>query len=427
MGVKDLVLSPSQIKTWDPHEGGCNRKWAFHYVLHVPEPEKKGTAVGTSVHKQFEHYLNGEALDFSVPHMRTAGEIAIPGFDNLPPPLSPLMLVERPFSFTLGGISYRGVKDVEVPDSAVIPGCEGGVPGVIDHKSTKAARYVKSVPELLVDVQSNVYAYHSMEKYRTGAVDVVYNYVFTTGTPRTQRVGLRMYKERVDQEMARVQGVAAEISVAHAAQAQPLTLQPNLAACDSYGGCPYKSLCTDLHCGPLGHLNDTEETMSIELFAKLAATNAAEDKAAVAPPLFAAQTVSTTPIAPFAAINPPESALPPAPAPVAVPVETPPPKKATKAKAEPAPTGFTLYLDCAPLKKPVKDASELYAQVNAALKEDQGVLTYRQIKFEGPGLFVAGFVKLFEAAPCDIYVDTRTAEGLLVLEVLKARAAEVIQ
>ncbi len=93
----------------------------------------------------------------------------------------------------------------------------------------------------------------------------------------------------------------------------------------------------------------------------------------------------------------------------------------------PSHEGFTLYLDCAPEGRNTLRASDLYGKVNAGLQASFNASNFRLIKFEGPGLFVAGFTKLFDEAPQDIIVDTRTAEGLLVLESLRARAGMVVR
>ncbi len=540
MEPKVVVLSPSQIKQWLPSAQGCNRKWGWRYLAHVKEPEKKGTATGTRGHSQIERYLKGEPFDYATPAMREAAEIVIPGMVNLPPPLSPGMLVEQPFRFeTTDGIIYRGVMDVEVPDSKVVPGCDGGMPGIIDHKTTKAARYVKTPAELEVDEQSNIYAYAMMAKYKSPVVDVVYNYLFTEGARRTQRVHLRMHSERVVQEFKRIQAVGREISTTYALNPKPLDLTPNLAACDAFGGCPYKLLCTDLHSGPLGHLTPEESAHTADmfpqpkdpttmtqsganLFANLETLNAKEAAASPAPmpagitnapegyvpAMFltapAAPAASMFPPAmPAVAINPPEYQPPPTPeeraaaateAPPAAPakrkrrtkaemaadaaqplaagadaageadvyttapatIPAPPPDDAQKRiqelteqrdeeislvrilgadvlnarekLREVTPVGFTLYLDCAPENRTITHASELYARVNSAIKEELGAADYRLIKYEGAGRFVAGFCKVFDEGDFgDIVLDTRTAEGLLVLESLRARAGTVVR
>ncbi len=510
-----VVLSPSQIKQWLPSAQGCNRKWGFKYLLHIKEPEKKGTATGTRAHRQTEHYLKGEALDYSTPVMRDAAEIAIPGFVNLPPPLSPGMLVEEPFRFeTASGIVYRGVLDVEVADSKVIPGCDGGMPGIIDHKSTKSARYIKTVAELESDEQSNMYAYAMMAKYESPVVDVVYNYIFTEGTRRTTRVHLKMHSPRVAQEFDRIHAVGREIAATYALQPKVLDLPPNLSACDAFGGCPYRGLCTDLHSGPLGHLTAEEASSQkdfpmtqsgIDLFTSLETLNAKE----AMPAAFLSSPAASMfpPPMPTVPINPPECGLPVPVVEAAAVVEKPKRTRRTKAQmaadaespiarqmryaaedaatqdtyaadtktipspppddiefsraadtipapaAEdleaaldfartpevvayhrgvatipaPAPAGFTLYLDCAPEGLPVCRAYNLYQRVNEEIQKTYGVSNFQLVKYEGPGLFLVGFLKLFDESPRDIVVDTRTKEGLLVVDALRARASVVVR
>ncbi len=92
----------------------------------------------------------------------------------------------------------------------------------------------------------------------------------------------------------------------------------------------------------------------------------------------------------------------------------------------PAMNSFTLFLDCAPERTPVLHGSDLYGKVNEELQKTFGA-DFRRIKFEGPGLFVAGFLKLFDESPRDIVIDTRTAEGLLVVDSLRARAGLVVR
>ncbi len=90
---------------------------------------------------------------------------------------------------------------------------------------------------------------------------------------------------------------------------------------------------------------------------------------------------------------------------------------------------FILYLDCAPENRTTLRASELFAKVNAEIEKSfaGNPTTYQLIKYDGPGLFLAGFTKLFDQTPQDIVLDTRTKEGLLVLEALRARAGMVVR
>lgn len=528
------AVSASQIETWH----GCRRKWAWRNVARIEAPPHASAALGSRIHKQLELYLTGEPFDYSTPVMRAAAEMAIPSIANLPPPKSPGMLVETPFNFDLrdGSVLFRGIIDVLLPDGGVVPGCEAGSPIVVDHKSTKSRRYIKSVETLTTDVQAMIYAYHAMTIFRVNAVQLLWNYCFTAGAPATERRHLKVLQPQVvDQFLGPISAAAAEITTTYAAQPNPLELPPSTEHCDAYGGCPYKLHCTDLNAGPLGHLTPDEDlnmTSAMDLFANLTAQNNADDaKAAAAPPApmpgitdvpagFAmpawlaapaptpavVATVASPIVAPTdikVAINPPESLLPPPPAaPDPVSNEaTPAAKRKRRTKAEmaadeadakagkaalaefkasgeapisfddiqidgttytaepatiPAPafkftpnplgnqgntnpiispkeefeelvSGFTLYVDCAPENTAVVRASSFYELVNNELaKANPGITTYKQIKYDGGGLFVAGFLKAFDASPCDLVLDTRTPEGLLVLESLRARATTVI-
>lgn len=515
-----LILSPSQYNQYDPEqEGGCPRKWAWRYLMGIKVPEKKGTATGTRTHKQKELYLNGMSLDYSTPAMREAAEIAIPGMVNLPAPLDPpstwpipeeeqvvrnaIMRIEQPFSIAvLDGPSWRGVKDVEVPDSIVIPGCGGGRPGVIDHKSTKAARYVKTPGDLREDTQANVYAKDAMDKYNSPSVDVVYNYVFTEGARRTQRVHLIMYRDQAEDIFSQRRLRASEIDVIYKERPSTLDLPYNKAACRSFGGCPYIGLCTDLNSGPMGHLTPEEEAnmtqSGLELFARIEASNKAEDKATtdvvpgvsnvpegftIPPFLMPQRAVPTThfvinePANAVVAINPPESTLPPMPMVTStIATDAPPTEKAKrmrrtkaqieadnateiakllppervaeiqqelteKAKSEDEAqdrhehrqqrqldTGFTLYVDCSPQNMPVTDAAGFIAAAKRIVQEELKVADYRFVDYgKGQGALVSAFAKLTENITGDIFIDSRTPEGLLVLGDLTARASYVVR
>lgn len=485
--VKALILSPSQWSTFT----ACQRKWAWRYLAGIREPEKKGTAIGTRVHKQYEHYLNGEPFDYSTPEMRKAAEIAMPGIANLPPPLSPGMKVERPFNFeTTSGILWRGVKDVSVPDSSVIPGCAGGVPGIIDHKSTKARRYIKTAESLVTDVQSVVYAYDTMAEYKVPVVDVVYNNVLTEGSPDTVRVHLRMYSQRVVDEFGKISQVGSEISVIYSKRPGPLDLPPNTSECRNFGGCSYVGLCTDLHAGPLGHLTQEEEANMTQsgddLFTRLANNAAAEDKATSLPPGITDAPAGYIPlpflIAPaavpevFAAINPPEGKLyvPAATTEESTsPVEKPKRVRRTKAQIEadeaaavaqtntelcdpPSPamqhtfityageelkeviaaqeadvlkrTGFALFVNCIP-DGDYTDASAIFAKAKEHVSHELQVADYRFAAYgKGQGAFVvAANHYLKELAPEALVLDTTTPEGALVCADFVARATFVVR
>lgn len=299
-------------------------------------PAHASAAGGTRIHTQFERYLNGQSLDYSSPLMREAAERATPGIVNLPLPLSAGALVECAFTFEVVGVGFRGFMDLVVPNSYVIPGCEGGVPGVVDHKSTSSFRYLKTPEVLRTDVQAMIYAYKALTLFPelppAPGVDLVWNYVATRGASKTQRTHLRVIPEHiVSQVKGPIAETALELVATYVGRPRALDLPPSTDHCDAYGGCPYKSLCTDLHCGPLGHLTPEEEsTMTqsgIDLFTRLEVVKAQEDKKTILPPGITDAPAGYVPM-PFllplpqqtkpeveevVAINPPEWQPPPTP------------------------------------------------------------------------------------------------------------------
>ncbi len=504
------AVSASQIETYS----SCQRKWAWRAIAKIEVPPHASAAKGSLIHKQFERYLRGESLDYSTPSLREAAERAMPGIANLPPPATPGLLVEHGFSFeTSRGIVFRGFVDLVVPDSASVPGCEGGAPCVVDHKSTSSFRWAKSTDVLMTDVQAMIYAYWAMSHFKVPVVDLVWNYVTTKGAAATERRHLRAVQSHVvEQFLGPIVATATELCATYEQQPKPLDLAPNLAACDAYGGCPYRALCTDLHSGPLGHQDLFEpfptltkgSPMTMDLFSRLESVKATEDAAPLpagitnAPADFVPRPFlmpNAIPVAePHVAINPPEWQPPPTPeqrAAATVTAEAVPAKRTRRTKAQMAadaalqagtasrvvlemanpvdelvaeterimpdaykteaatipapvlapvpreftgggfgeynePTRFTLYLDCAPENKETLHGYHLYGKVNEELQKTFGA-DFRRIKFEGPGLFCAGFLKLFDENPRDIVIDTRTAEGLLVVDSLRARAGLVIR
>jgi hypothetical protein len=175
-----------------------------------------------------------------------------------------------------------------------------------------------------------------------------------------------------------------------------------------------------------------------------------------APEPTAAPTFAPPPAPQPLPINPPESALPPAPpigTSAAAPATPParrgrPPKAAAAAPAAPpvdaptcapspsqappdAPTGKrigTVFLDSYPVGAAFTTAEELYAKAGELIRAKHGVTDYRLIDFKGSGVFAStlGEVLDGELIP-NLVVDTRTPEGAIAKSVCAARASRVVQ
>lgn len=152
---------------------------------------------------------------------------------------------------------------------------------------------------------------------------------------------------------------------------------------------------------------------------------------------------ATTP----SAINPPEASIEvPAPAPVAAPApvqaaepvaaEEPKRKPVARAKKADAPvvasaSGWTLYLDCQPVKGGAAEhISDRIARVMAEYTAETGQSHYKLAEYgKGPALFAEGFAKDLAANPpaTGIIAASASQEVRDVLQVLMASAATIIQ
>ncbi len=296
-------VSPSQISTFME----CQRKWAWRHVAKIVLPAHKSAALGTDTHSQLEEYLKtGKTFDYTKP----SGYIAQSAVHLLPPPMTKGLELERHFTFmSKSGYSYHGYMDVSGPDSGVFPDMQrpandiatvlaestwrifdnktgmcwsgdewvfldplkqyvasrspldddrdmvelrplsarGVTPFVSDHKTTSDFRYAKSPADLRKDPQGIIYAMAVMDYYKSDQADLIWTYMLTKGARKAKRVHLRVLREDVEKEFAKIELVAGQIVTTHLAQPSPLTLPPaGPDACEAYGGCPYIGNCIDL-------------------------------------------------------------------------------------------------------------------------------------------------------------------------------------
>lgn len=340
----------------------CARKWAWRYVAGIKSPPTKSQELGTEVDdQQIQPYLrNGRPFDFTRPSGAIANELR----HYLPAPQTPGMVVQKEIRIVTAdtAFGFLGYIDVFVPGH-VRTGEYAGVPLVIDTKTTANLRYAKSPRDLATDPQAVLYATATMLESGAAEVDLEWLYTQTRGAHATRRVHLRMHADAASTQYEAIEATGRELFGIKASGVQPLDLPPNVHACDMFGGCPYQHKC-NLEVGlfrkPRGvNMGDAKAGLAA-LKARVAAGGtaagapvAAPEPTAVpaAPPAEAAAlpawaTAPVDPLAaakaagkPYAGINPPEAALPPAPvAEVAKPKRGRPAKAAVQ--AEPAPAAF---------------------------------------------------------------------------------------
>lgn len=192
-------------------------------------------ARGTAIHAILEDYLNGKGpIDATTEY----GAIAQAGVQYLPEPGEGKAEVE----FTLTPISphpfvFFGKIDYLSPSK------------VIDHKTTSDFRYVKTVEVLRVDPQAVLYAAKGYQEFPSFTGDVRYIYYLTAKrkTAQARPVDFNLERSEVTDRFAEVSAEAEKLYQIRTTKPDPLSLPPNLAHCNDYGGCPHRALCTDLN------------------------------------------------------------------------------------------------------------------------------------------------------------------------------------
>jgi hypothetical protein len=356
-----------------PDGAGCQRKWAYRYVLGIKPPQAKSAALGQEVQdEQLDPYLNsGRPFDYT----KKSGEIALALTPIIPKPGQVRTRVDVSFQLN-GDYGYWGEVDVWAPDSGVVPGLirdggPSGVPLVGDVKTTSDLKWALTDEGLKTDVQAILYAANELIVRRAPAVDLVWWYVRTTKPHRVQRAHARVDEAEVAAAFDRVDALGRTVARRRALAPHPDTLPFNVRTCSAYGGCPYRHLCSVSNdpAAVSAGLNPSKDTTNMSNQPSFLSNYIAGGTAPAAPPppasppyggglpplapgskawfvqeavteghlpaaavarqgadacfttlemlapagWFAAKRASIAPPAPAPAINPPESALPPAP------------------------------------------------------------------------------------------------------------------
>jgi hypothetical protein len=361
----------------------CQRKFAFKYIEKVPEPQRPGAELGTEVQDtQIDPYLaSARPLDFSRP---TSAEIANSLLPLLPAPMAPGMKLRRKFQMPSpsGKFTFVGEFDIWADDSSIVTCIPHPKPRPLlgDIKTTKDLKYQKSEADLLVDVQCQLYAAHVMfAGEQVDELDAVWWYARTRKPWRAQRTHVVLTASHVFEQFGRIEEVGQQVAATRIAKPKTDDLPPNVLMCDAYGGCPYRHICNLSPAVQAEQINgvstmsglpqktnnflanlrkpaaapapaDGSTQMAVHPAMKMAAA-AIRAEAPVAqveqretvPAPEALPDWCTAPVDPRhaakakPAINPPESALPPAP-PVGAPVgaAAPAPIEAPKKRGRPA-------------------------------------------------------------------------------------------
>lgn len=246
--AKAKPVSPSQIGTFQL----CQRKWAWDKIDGIPQPESPGTEMGKSVHKHQETWFT-----FRKPPMGTERSHVV----------ARKLLEKWPHPSELRGLLARNMPDVEPHISATRPGyilhgymdlgywhpTQHGVYVVGDHKSTSSLNWAKTKEDLLEDPQGLGYPsciFEALDEDQSfpGEHDDVrimtrWVYVTTAQKPQTRVVENLVTRQEVEERMQEFVDPTGRLIVLARSHDRALDLEPNLEACDRFGGCPYRENC----------------------------------------------------------------------------------------------------------------------------------------------------------------------------------------
>jgi len=178
-----------------------------------------------------EYLLNGKAPDRDTKE----GAIAIPGLKHLPQPGQ--AIVEGGFTWELPDRPYdvRGIIDCH--------DYVDGVPRIIDHKTTGDFKWARTPAQLREDTQATVYAGYAMHASGSDRVLGRWVYYRTRGRPAAKAVDWETDTTIIEAPLQRFFASCDQMVRIQAAGAKALDLDPEVAACDRYGGCPFRDRC----------------------------------------------------------------------------------------------------------------------------------------------------------------------------------------
>ncbi len=222
-------LSYSSLKLFET----CERKWWFRYVKKLKEPENRGTAFGSALHVDLQHYL-------------TTGDLPQPGrnrqliaralaLDLLPEPGT--VAVEQKFNVPFGNTTLIGSIDINATREADI--------SVVDHKSGRDPKWRLTEEQLQQDVQVQLYlkVAGTLADWKPETYTAQHIWYRSEGPISVHGVGpVEFTHEQIEKTWAEKLSIVPYLQLVDGTD--DVTMIPgNRRACDDFGGCPYRSTC----------------------------------------------------------------------------------------------------------------------------------------------------------------------------------------
>lgn len=269
--------SASLLQSADATTGeGCLRKMWYERILGKRGPETKAQGIGKDVHSQIEVYEKTGVDALGTLAARGKHMIPEPGPDLMVewdivvhPDVemvardyemegrqdkadkirasvrledAPLKLLDIPVFGYIDLAHFRGTNQgASEFEDAVDPPNTGEV---LDWKTTKDTRYIKSKLEVSRTVQMTLYSKWLLAVRPTlEHVRLSHGYFVTQGSAAPRKVSMRVLPETIHNQWEHVERVGRSIlDVVGIAKADDVPA--NRDACGAYGGCPHKSYCS---------------------------------------------------------------------------------------------------------------------------------------------------------------------------------------
>lgn len=227
-----IATSPSAIEAFDSNSPfGCQRKWYFEHVLGLGKVDTEAQRLGTLVHALMEARVQGLSVTPGVlgddkPSVRAK---------NLAMAMFPVadevrregnIVAERWLTPTLDihGVQVRGKVDVTVLDGVAVK-------KILDWKTTKNLKYMKSPAQLREDTQMLVYAEHARLHMPTKqAIELEEVFVQKEGPTLVERVITKIDRPTLAKNFERVKTKVLEMKDA-ARVADVSKLEPDRSKC----------------------------------------------------------------------------------------------------------------------------------------------------------------------------------------------------
>lgn len=285
-----IHTSPSQYQTFQKL---CPRKWWFRYVHGLEEPKKPSQNFGSAVHKIIERYLSADATGRD---KKTGKPVELypegwaAEYKILPTEQATIRaLITEAIE---NGVLYRPQGDYAVEREYFwkIPGglaLEHGYcdlmeeSAIVDHKTHSSSRWALSAEEIQTDLQMRCYAselrrvYIGQEKEPPKEIRLRHNVFIWKNNPKTFAREAIVTSAELDAHEEKIAGIVQEMVGLRSKkmvewESVPDSPRPHSDACNAYGGCPYRGICSkgerpDQYKLRMINLNKTPEQIRKEL------------------------------------------------------------------------------------------------------------------------------------------------------------------